>query len=226
MRKLAALASLTSTLVALPAFAQESGLYVGGELGVLVSSETDQTYTPGATVGSTGGVSTDHDLGFTGSASVGYRFGAFRVEIEAGFQSADVDKVKSNFASGVTLASGSQDADGEISARTLMANATFDVGSFSDFTFFVGGGAGVADLKVSGLVTATGSSPVLDDKDDRRFAWQGTAGVRKPLASNIDMHVRYRYFSIDDAEMVGFAGRSVTAEFTSHALLAGASYRF
>ncbi len=226
MRRLAVLASLSSTLVATPALAQESGVYLAGELGALLSSETDQTYTPGATVGSTGSVSTDHDLGFTGSAALGYRFGAFRVELEAGLQSADVDKVTSNFGSGVTLAAGSQDADGEISARTLMANATFDVASLSDFTFFVGGGAGVADLKVSGLVTATGSNPVLDDKDDRRFAWQGILGVRKPLTSNIDVHVRYRYFSMDDAEMVGFSGRAVTAEFTSHALLAGGSYRF
>lgn len=226
MRKIAVLTALSSTLIACPAFAQDSGFYAGGELGGVISSETDATYTPGATVGSTGAVSSDHELGFTGSAFAGYNFGAIRVEVEAGFLSADVKELSSNFAAGVNLAAGSQDADGEVSAQTIMANGTIDVGSFSDFTFFVGGGAGLAQLKVSGMQAASGSSPVLDDKDDWRFAWQGIAGVRKPLAANIDAHVRYRYFTVDDAEMVGLSGRVVEAELTAHSLTAGVSYRF
>lgn len=225
MRRLAIVAAISSA--ACPAFAQEGGFYVGGGLGAVISSETDQTYTPGATIGSTGTVSTDHELGFSGSAFAGYDFGAFRLEVEAGVLSADVEKLSSSFAlPSASLVSGSQNGHGEVRAQSVMANATVDVGDFYGFNLFLGGGAGVAKLKIADLQTATAAGPLLDDEDDWRFAWQGLIGVRKPLTDNIDVHVRYRYLSVDDVEMVGQSGRAVSAELSSHALEGGISFNF
>jgi len=224
MRRFSTVALLSSTLAVAPAFAQEGGFYAGADLGAVISAETDQDYVPGSTVGSTGNISTDHEIGLTGSAFVGYRFGAIRVEAEAGYLSADIDGLTSNFIlpGGVT---GSQSSIGEVSAQTFMANATVDVGQFSDFTFFVGGGAGVAKLKVSEMTSSTGTI-VLDDESDWKSAWQASIGVRKPLATNIDLQVRYRYFDVDDAEMTGFGGRTVTAGLTAHSIVGGVTFNF
>lgn len=227
MRTFAAVAAFSSTLIACPAFAQDGGFYVGADLGAVISSETDATYTPATLAGTRGTISTEHDIGLTGSAFAGYDFGSFRIEAEAGFLSADVDQLTSSFALGASLVAGSQDAEGEVSAQTLMANALLDVGGFSDFTFFVGGGIGAAKLKVSGLKATAAPGLLLDDEEDEwRNAWQGIAGLRKPLTSNIDLHVRYRYIDIDESEMVGQAGRAVDIDLSGHSLVAGVTYNF
>lgn len=225
MRGLVVATALSSALITCPAFAQESGFYAGGELGAVLSAGTDQQYTPASAPGTTGNISTDHDLGFEGAAFAGYKFGGIRIEVEAGYLSAGIDKLQSNFSGGFMTA-GSQSADGDVNAQTIMGNATIDVGGFSDFTFFVGAGAGVAKTKISKMEISSGQT-VLDDEDrDWLFAWQGIAGVRKPLTSNIDAHVRYRYFRVDEAEMVGFSGRVVTADFDAHTLSAGVTFNF
>jgi opacity protein-like surface antigen len=108
-----------------------------------------------------------------------------------------------------------------------MANALLNIGSFNDFTFFAGAGAGLAQMKASGLKATAAPGPLLDDKDDDwHSAWQGIIGVRKPLASNIDLHVRYRYFNMEEAEMIGQGGRVVEIDLSGHLLAAGATYNF
>lgn len=226
MRKIVLGAALSSALLVAPAMAQDSSFFVGGELGALISSETDQQYTPGATAGSTGSISSEHDLGYTGSAFFGYDFGALRVELEAGYQSAGIDEVKSSFATPGGLVSGTQPAEGDVSVRAIMANGMWDFSGAEGFTFFVGGGAGGAQLKVSGLTTAT-DVELLDDKSGSwLFAWQGIAGVRKSLTDNLDAHLRYRYFNVDEAEMIGLGGRVVEADFSSHTLALGLTLNF
>lgn len=220
-------AALASALIAVPAVAQESGFYVGGELGAIVSADTEQQYTPGGTVGTTGSLSTDHELGFSGAAFAGYDFGMIRVEAEAGYQSSGIDKVNSSFAAGAgTLAAGSQSASGDVTAQSVMLNGIWDAGEFEGVSFFLGGGAGMAKLKVSDLTTAGGATLLDDEAEDWLFAWQGIAGVRKALSANLDAHVRYRYMKVDEAEMVGLSGRAVTADFSSHTLAAGLTFKF
>ena len=226
MRKILFGAAFSSALIAAPALAQEGRFYVGGELGALVSSETDQTYTPGAAPGSAGAISTEHDLGFSGAAFAGYDFGPIRVELEASYFSVDVDEVSSSFAAGGGLIVGSQGASGDVSARAVMANGAWDIGGPAGLTFFVGGGVGLAQVKVSGLTTSGGAVLLDDEDDDWLFAWQVSGGVRKALTSNLDAHVRYRYFNVDDADMIGLSGRVVAADFSAHALSVGLSLNF
>lgn len=226
MRKILFGAAFSSALIAAPAMAQESGFYVGGELGALVSSETEQTYTPGATPGTTGAISSDHDLGFSGAAFVGYDFGPVRVELEASYLSAEVDEVNSSFAVGGGLLAGGQGASGDVSARSVMANGAWDIAGPAGLTFFVGGGVGLAQVKVSDLTTSGGAVLLDDEDDDWLFAWQVGGGVRKALTSTLDAHVRYRYFNVDDADMIGLSGRVVAADFSAHALAVGLTFNF
>ncbi|OZB17606.1 MAG: hypothetical protein B7X53_05765 [Hyphomonas sp. 34-62-18] len=220
-------AALSSALIAVPAAAQESGFYIGGELGAVISADSEQEYTPGATPGTTGSVSTDHELGFSGAAFAGYDFGMIRVEAEAGYQSSRVDKVNSSFAAGAgTLAAGSQSASGDVTAQSVLLNGIWDAGEFEGVSFFFGGGAGAAKVKVSDLTTAGGATLLDDKSEDWLFAWQAIAGVRKSLSDNVDVHVRYRYLNVDETELTGLSGRAVTADFSSHALAAGLTFRF
>lgn len=226
MRSVSMGVAAAAILFAAPAFAADGGFYAGLDLGAAISAESDQVYTPGGLAGSTGHVTTDHDLGFSVSGVLGYDFGWVRVELEAGYLTAGVDKVTSDFATGSGLAIGSQSAGGDIMARSVMANVMVDIGAAGDFTFFVGGGAGAAKLNFSGIELASG--PVLLDDEDRdwRFAWQGMAGVRKPLSDRTDIHVRYRYVDISDAELIGLGGRVVEAGFSAHVLSAGITFNF
>lgn len=222
-------AGLSSLLLAGSALAEGGHFYAGIDLGAVLSSESEQTYIPGLGAGSTGHVTTGHELGFSASAVYGYDFGWVRAEIEAGYVSADVDEVTTDFplpGSSSPADIGSFSAEGDVAAQTFMANLIFDVGVVSDFTFFVGGGAGVAQLDFSALARSSSGAFLDDDNDEWLFAWQAMAGVRKPLSEKIDIHVRYRYISVDETELIGFGGRVVYPGFTAHAVSAGITFNF
>lgn len=228
MSRLPTLVALSiACAVASPAFAQDRSFYVGGEIGLSIASELDLGFTPAATAGSSGVVSTDNDWGFNGAFVMGYDFGPLRLEAEAFHLSAGMKDARSDWSHAGGLAVGGQSMNGDVSASGLMANVAFDVARRGDYAFFAGAGAGVAQLRVSDMQPSSSSAVLLDDKSgDSRFAWQVFAGVSRPLSANLEGHVRYRYLSVDDSEMVGIGGRAVTAQLTSHSLVAGVTYRF
>ncbi len=107
-----------------------------------------------------------------------------------------------------------------------MANVIVDIGAVDGFEFFVGGGAGVAKLEFSDVTLGSGAVLLDDEGSDWLFAWQAMAGVRKPLSDRVDLHVRYRYVDVDDAELIGLAGRAVSAGLSAHSLSVGLSFNF
>ena len=227
MKYLAITTTLAALAVAGAAQAQDTGFYIGGDLGLAFGAETDTTFTPATVAGTMGDIDAKHDLGYQASVFGGYDFGPFRVEAEALHLSVGVDEMDSDFALGGGLVAGSQGAEGDMTAFSYMANIVADFGRYDDMSFFVGAGFGEADLEAKMVTTGAGGFDLVDDKDSHgRTAWQLFGGVRKPLAANIDGHIRYRYFSAGDFEFVGLGGRAVQADFTSHAISAGISYRF
>ena len=211
--------------VAFPALAQDRGFYLGGELGAAFSTDMDLSFTPGATAGSEGSIDVGHDLGVNASLIAGYDFGPIRLEAEAAHFSAGIKDGTSDWAHGSGLVAGGQTMDGSVRTRTLMANIVLDLGRQDDFSFFIGAGAGSAELKVSEMALQSGAV-LLDDGAGSRFAWQAFAGIRRPLSTNLEGHVRYRYLNIDDGEMIGLGGRVVNGGISSHAVVAGITYRF
>ena len=226
MRALAMILAVAAAVaVTCPAQAQERGFYVGGEVGLVASSGMDMVFTPGGSAGTNGQLETDHDLGFSGSAFAGYDFGWIRLEAEASQLGADVDKANSDWSHAGGLVVGSQSVDGDVRARSTLLNVLVDFGPAEGVSFFVGGGAGKSTVRVSALALPDGGSELLDH-DDRKSSWQAIAGVRKSVSEHLELHVRYRYFKVDDLEMVGLAGRAVSSELTSHAVTVGLAYRF
>ncbi|HEY0115550.1 MAG TPA: OmpA family protein, partial [Allosphingosinicella sp.] len=43
---------------------------------------------------------------------------------------------------------------------------------------------------------------------------------------NVDIHLRYRFFNVDDLGMVGFGGRTAEGNLRSHSLLGGITFNF
>src|SRR3546814_1266916 len=94
----------------------------------------------------------DSNYGYDVDGTVGYDFGAFRVETEVGYRRATVDGISSTVATPIyangglaNLAAGNYDfAGGSTSALSFMLNGLLDFGDDDGVQGFVGGGVGVA----------------------------------------------------------------------------------
>ncbi len=227
------LVAVAAAAIATPALAQSTGPYVGIEGGVLFPKDTRvgatvdfiDPATPDATFKNVGKV--NHKTGFDVDAIGGYDFGMFRVEGELGYKRAKSDDFRLNpafvdayeAATGVTLTDTTFDLDSHTSVLSGMINGLvdFDAGGVS---IYGGGGFGRARVKLLG-------------DSDGAWAYQGIAGVRVPVTSNVDVGVKYRYFRTgelnfnDDATLtdagVAFASSD---HFTSHSVLASLIYNF
>jgi len=136
-------------------------------------------------------------------------------------------------------------------AWSLMANAWYDFDLGLPITPYVGGGIGMAMVKVSGKLgrtenadttTTTGEGTTvvhthprtvnvinLYEKNDTVFAWQLGVGASMPITDSVKAFVDYRYFSANDAHLKlepGFHGGGVDADFNSHSVMAGLRFNF
>ena len=228
MRKLAVYLALASTVIATPALARDKSWYVGVDGGGTIVENI--SYDIGTTRNA---ANASHDYGFDVSGNVGYDFGVFRVEAEVGYRRAHVRNYSSQLTTPAFTATGAvvdvpsgfyRGVGGSESALSFMANALIDFGDEDGVQGFFGGGVGIARVKAQDLALNQ-SGPFLDDSDTR-FAYQGLAGVRAPLTRNIDVSVKYRFFTAPDARYVDVRGRNFSGQFRSHSLLGGITYNF
>jgi opacity protein-like surface antigen len=163
MRNLAVALALATTALAGPAFAKDGAFYVGVDAGGMLVEDTKFDIRNAAGTTKTGNaVSLDHEYGYDVDGVVGYDFGMFRTEFEVAYKDANLDSVGVNssvpiagFSGAVTnQATGNyRAADGNSRVLSFMANAMVDFGSGDNraITGFVGGGVGVARVKLSEL---------------------------------------------------------------------------
>lgn len=228
MRKLAIAVALSTTVLAGPALARDGAWYVGGEFGAMITEDTDTTFTPGLGAGTTGTINIGFTEGFDGGGFVGYDFGAFRVEAEVAYKQADVEDLLTN---GITVPGDNgttriyTGGNGSVSILSGMINGLLDFGDEDGLSGFVGGGVGVARVDVNNITAFTNTGAILDDSDTR-FAWQLVAGVRQALSRTVDIHLKYRFFNVDELEFTGFGGRAVQADIRTHSLLGGITFNF
>jgi len=228
MRKLAIAMALASTALATPAMARDDAWYIGVESGVMLVEDIDLDIAGVSDV-----ATVDTKYGFDVDGLIGYDFGMFRAEAEVGYKHALVDEITA-VAPGIPrgpsrdLTTGNfPGASGSTTALSFMVNGLLDFGGEEDgLAGFVGGGVGVARVKLDGLtIQRPNGGPFLDDSDTG-FAWQVIAGVRAPLTDNIDVGVKYRFFNVDNVDLVDDVGRGVSTRFRSHSLLGSFIYNF
>jgi len=210
MRKLVIGMALASTAFATPALAREGSWYLQLDFGPMIVE--DSTFDIGTVKNAS---RLDSDYGYDGGAAIGYDFGAFRLETEASYRSADNDSYTRTVAGGTI-----NNPAGDANALTFMVNGLLDFGPDNGIQGFIGGGAGIG--RVSYEVNAfTG----LDDTDTG-FAWQALAGVRAPLSDSWDVGIKYRFLNIDNVDLVGGNGSAYKTRWRSHSLMGSLVYNF
>jgi OOP family OmpA-OmpF porin len=226
MRKLALMAVLASTAMTAPAYAADKAWYVGVEGGGMILE--DLNFDIATTSPST--ATADSKVGFDVDGIVGYDFGMFRMEGEVAYKrnrnsSYTTTAPRTPAAvGGVGAPPGTYaDASGKNSALSFMVNGLLDFGDADSFQGYVGGGAGIARVKLSGYNVS--STDFLDDSDSK-VAFQAIAGVRYPVTTNIDVGVKYRYFRVDNVKFVDRLGTGYKTDWRSHSILASLIYNF
>ena len=177
------------------------------------------TTIPGGTVlpdGTSVGWNSDFDTGWTLNGAVGRDYGSFRGEIELAFQSNGVDSHSGVSAAGIALdgedaavlVTGSPNlgvsvgdlvAAGQGDVRTIfaMANAFYDFDTGSQFTPYVGVGAGVGFVSVEYEPSAVA---IIND-NAVAFAYQAMAGVAYEVSPMMSIFAGYRYRATLDPEV-------------------------
>ncbi|MBO9375846.1 OmpA family protein [Sphingomonas histidinilytica] len=228
MRRLALLTALAATALAGPAFARDNSWYVGIEGGVMQPQDTK--FNVGPSPLSPGGRTTiDNKLGYDVDAILGYDFGMFRLEEEISYKR---DRVKSitTGPSRTPAAPGGfgappgvyPDASGKNISFGVMINGLLDFGNEDGLSAYVGGGAGIAALKLHDYNVSGGD--FLDYDLAKRFAWQAIAGVRYAVSSHVDVGLKYRYFNVTKVRPVDVVGAQYSGKWRSHSALLSLIY--
>ncbi len=154
-------------------------------------------------------------IGFDADGIIGYDFGAFRLETEVGYRQAKLKSID---------VLDPESVNGRTSALSFMVNGLLDFGDDNSINGYVGGGVGVARVKLANYRVEGGPSFLNDS--DTGFAYQGIAGVRAPVGDHVDVGLKYRFFNADNIDLIGAGNTPVRTRFRSHSLLASLIYNF
>ena len=137
------------------------------------------------------------------TSAVGYAFNQnFRVDLEYGYQEADIEKI-----AGVNV-----DGAASLTVHTALANGYYNFKNSTKITPFIGGGVGAAFIE-GNLGSASASDTVL--------AYQGTAGAFYAVNEHLAVTGSYRYLDTED----GALGIQ-KASFSDNLVRLGMAYTF
>lgn len=219
MKKLFLFSVSTIALLGSPSMAQEGNWYAGidGYASFLGNESATRSDLDLINSYKTGG-------GFAGR--FGYDFGMFRLETELGKHYNNLNRLTVATDTTLGLATGNATA-GRTHSTHYMFNAVFDLDSFSDdmaIEPFIGGGLGVATVKLQQLTGNVGSAYV--DASDDALAYQAFAGVRTALSDNIDLSLKYRFMGTNDGDPLDRLGASFKSSYDVHDVGLGITYKF
>ena len=137
----------------------------------------------------------DMSSGLTLLGAIGCDYGDYRLEAELGYQQNDIKNWKGNTPVQNEVVSASVPMDGDVSILSLMANGYYDV-DLGGVELYATAGVGVAQVSFDDVKAEdeTGSTT----EHETTLAWQVGAGVAAPIADNIKLDLRYRYFATTD----------------------------
>jgi len=193
-------------VAALPATAAHfNGWYLGLEGGVNFLDDTtfalDQV---GVGTSPDAAANADFDTGWAALGTLGYAWNNWRVELELGFRSNDVDNL-SPFFDNVFVDFDPTDAVNAVDLQEFsqMVNVIYDWRFGERWALSLGAGIGgdLVDLEDDGNFVAPVFT-VVDD--DYVFAWQLIAGLNYALNSRTDLFLNYRFFNAQEPEFEGF----------------------
>ena len=239
-----------------PTSAQAAKHYVSGFGGIswmnnMDASEVYQNAAPGEDFST----NTDLGSGLALTGAIGCDYGSYRLEGEVGYQTNDVKSIE-GFNRGVTTGpyvidaaghtSATIPARGDVSVLSLMGNGYYDFDLGSKVELYATAGIGVAQVSfhnINNVNNVEGSSApytVAANNDpglnthETTLAWQVGAGIAAPIADNVKLDLRYRYFattdftieSIVNTESSGNPVEPVNTNLSSHSVLLGLRVNF
>ncbi|WP_294345123.1 outer membrane beta-barrel protein [Prosthecochloris sp.] len=165
----------------------------------------------------------DAELGFgsglTLLGALGCDYGDYRVEGELGYQSNDVDELNAHvYCERQGEADLDVELDGDVTILSLLMNGYYDIHLGGGVELSPTVGVGIAqvsmdDVRVNSatLTCPNGNSSPADigdledgslDVNEVTFAYQAGIGLGIPVAGNIMLDARYRYFATTDFTML------------------------
>lgn len=147
------------------------------------------------------------DDGFLLGGALGRRFGSrLRGEVEFAFRTNSADTW--NLTGATTLPNG-----GDADFYSIMFNSFVDLGTYCDWTPYIGGGIGIGFIDYNGAAIA---GPANVSIQDEVFSYQGIVGISRSINSRIDLFSEYRYFGFNsaDVEVNGIPAAGVTVGST------------
>ncbi|HSJ78679.1 MAG TPA: outer membrane beta-barrel protein, partial [Erythrobacter sp.] len=169
MKKTALLLAGAAAIVAVPAHARDGQPYIGINGGIVFEDQVEVEAEPFA--GGTNQALINTGTGWEGDVVIGYDFGRFRLEAEAGYKNQDHDTLFITGPNTAGLPVGLRTGpDSTQKTYTGMVNALIDIGSDDGLQFYAGGGVGLARVNFELSVPGTGT---LIDDSDTALAYQG-----------------------------------------------------
>ncbi len=233
--------------------AQAATHYVSGFGGISWMNNMDisDTYTYAPTNGHNYTTSTDLGSGLALTGAIGCDYGSYRLEAEVGYQTNDV-KSAVDFDNGAVISyplEGTRYAiRGDISVLSLMGNGYYDFDLGSKVELYATAGVGVAQVSFHNVnsvyLTADPEDIALVANNNPGFnghettlAWQVGAGISAPIADNVRLDLRYRYFATTDFTISDYGSanwnppnpdgtNSANTNLSSHSVLLGLRVNF
>jgi opacity protein-like surface antigen len=198
--------------------AQAATHYVSGFGGVSWMNNMDATEVyQSAIAGEDYSTQTDLGSGLALTGAIGCDYGSYRLEAEVGYQTNDL-KSRVDFYGGVAdtypstvngTPASRYEMRGDVSALTLMGNGYYDFDLGSKVELYATAGVGIAQVSFhdvnnvtnvtssDGYVFTANPDPGLN-AHETTLAWQVGAGIAAPIADNVKLDLRYRYFATTD----------------------------
>ncbi|WP_304186482.1 OmpA family protein [Phenylobacterium aquaticum] len=253
--KLLAGAALAAVFTASGAAAQEPGWYGAVDLGYHTPDAGEMTSSNNSAAGAPYTWDLKQKDDWAGFARLGYQLNDhWRVELEGGYRSGDVDSFRGGANQVVTglctpgvlrtaAAPNCGAPTGSIVSWTVMGNVIYDIMPDSAINPFVGAGVGINHVKadaivgqfsnVTGVVSATnpGIQNLTVNDDDSSFAWQLLGGLAWKATDRLNVDLTYRYLSGADMSLASRGTSTLqpgdfTGRYSDQSVTVGLRYSF
>ena len=234
--------------------AQAAKHYVSGFGGIswMNNMDASQVY-QNAAPGEDYSTNTDLGSGLALTGAIGCDYGSYRLEGEVGYQTNDVKSLGSVTNHVVdtwpTNAAGTTTTTrlamrGDVSVLSLMGNGYYDFDLGSKVELYATAGIGVAQVSFHNVTNTNDAIDTGEETTNYTFpannnpgfnahettlAWQVGAGIAAPIADNVKLDLRYRYFATTDFTIAttqpdgyGYTfTREMNTNLSSHSVLLG-----
>ena len=211
---------LLSIVAITTAHAEQGRFYVAGDVGAVITMDTDIEEFFGEPLAPNAELSFDPGfrLGVRGGYGVTDWFDA---EVETGFMANHIDS-----------ATGASETDASLTNIPLLINARFHCPAFHGVSPYFGGGMGLSTSMISADDLIIGNTSLEGTTAGIAFAYQAFAGIRFAINEHMAVTLEYHYFATTDTEMdVDVTSGTLSDELkiggtASHTATIGFSYRF